>query len=414
MTLIAGAALMLPVACGSKPTAKPETVSRSGVRATDPKRPAGPESLPGINAPVPVIQQQTVYARAGVLPLGSVPFDSLVLPLVSPDGWHVATQAGAAPTWPTTLAEPNAEVPEGTRVQVYRLDRRDGITDNRKPPELIATLNVPCLLGRSCDNDGFLIESPREDGSRWIGKASWLNGEITWLVNDANVNAFASLGEAGRLAWSRRAVDGSNFDLVVRGIGEEWTIESVGDDWVFPTFTTEGDGLFTFNLNVGNLEIRYGLSSSASAFRQAMQRFKVASDCGPSTVYQASNGTTTALDPLLPHREQIVFFHPAISRMAMWRPLAPSGKRAVYLNAGSIAALVDDEELAFVTTEDDLLRQNMFKAREKISLIAGTHVARPTTLASWPYLLLQPREGQIHLLGMRLVPYTPDEAGGGR
>jgi len=398
--------------CASKE--KPDTVSRSGVRTTDRSRSTTEAPAP-VTINQPMLQQQTVFARAGVLSLGSVPYDSLALPLVSPDGMHIATQAGAAPTWPTAQAEQEAEVPAATRLQVYRLDRREGIVDQeRRSPELIATLAEPCLLGRSCDNEGFLVESPREDGSRWIGKASWLDGAITWLVNDGHVNAFASLGEQGRLAWSRRAVDGSNFDLAVRSLGAEWTIESLGDDWLFPTFAAGGDGLFVFNLNVGNLELRYGLSSSAVSFRQAMQRFNVASESTPFTAYQASNGTTTSLDPLLTQREQIVFFHPAIGRMAVWRPLSPSGQRAVYLNSRSIAALVDHDELAFVSTEKELLRQNMFKARERIGMVAGTHIVRPTTLAAWPYVLMQPRAGQIHFLAMRLAPYDPSEATGGR
>ena len=204
---------------------------------------------------------QTVQVVAGVLPLGAVPYDNQMLPLVSPDGRYIATQTGAPPTWPTMLAEAGAEIPSATRIEVYELDLREGIKpEDRKPPALIASVAEPMLLGRTCDAEGFLVESPREDGARWIGKASWRSGEVKWLVSGGDVNAFACLGSDGRLAWSRRAVDGQHFDLVVRSADGEWAVAGdASQDWLMPTWSGRSDSLFFLTLRDGNLVLRHAL-----------------------------------------------------------------------------------------------------------------------------------------------------------
>ena len=100
----AALALSLTVAgCASPPTATTtRTVTTSPIRNTPTPR-ADNEPL---NKPAGI--SKTMYARAGVLPLGAVPFDNMTLPLVSPDGRYVATQIGVAPPWSTILAEPDA------------------------------------------------------------------------------------------------------------------------------------------------------------------------------------------------------------------------------------------------------------------------------------------------------------------
>src|SRR6185503_18951506 len=118
---------------------------------------------------------------------------------------------------------------------------RDEIKDgDRHPPVRAFRIDEPLILGRSADMQGFLVESPRQDGSRWIGKATWDSGEITWLVQDDYVNAFASLGPGGQLAWSRRAKVGDHFDLVVRDESGEWTLPADGTDWAMPSWSATG------------------------------------------------------------------------------------------------------------------------------------------------------------------------------
>lgn len=343
---------------------------------------------------------------AGLLPLGTVPYDNMALPLISPDGRFLAVQTGAPPTWPTALAEPGADVPVATQLQVYEVDLRENLElTDRRPPTLVTSLSEPALLGRTCDAEGFLIESPREDGSRWIGKANWQSGEIQWLVTGSDVNAFAAMGLGGRLAWSRRPVDGEQFELVVRsGSGDEWSVAAPGDNWLMPSWSGRGEGLFFLSLVNQRLDLCYANAINAAALRQSLQRLAVATEASTFTAYQTVNGQAGAIDGSLPQRDQLVFFHPGFQRVAVWRPLAARDRQGIYLNAKSIAALVDQEDFAFVTMPAHLLRQNLRFPSERIELVGGIQVPRQTTSATWPYLLINPGEGIVGITAMCLLP----------
>jgi hypothetical protein len=392
--IAAGVVAVVLNGCESQPKTKP-----SGSSAAPMAEPVQPMNRPAGAS-------QTMQVVAGLLPLGTVPYDNMALPLVSPDGRFVAVQTGAPPTWPTALAEISADVPVATQLEVYELDLRENIeAQDRRAPALVTSLAEPALLGRSSDAEGFLIESPREDGSRWIGKAHWRTGEIEWLVTGADVNAFAAMGLGGRLAWSRRAVDAEQFELVVRNArGEEWSANTSGEHWLMPTWSGRGEGLYFLSLATDRLDLCYANAISAAAIRQSRQRLQLANQATAYTAYQTVIGQAGAIDGSLPQRDQLVFFHPGMQRVAVWRPLAPSGKQGIYLNAKSIAALVDQEDFAFVTMPAHLLRQNLRVTNERIELVGGIQVPRQTTSAAWPYLLLNPGEGQIGITAMRLLP----------
>jgi hypothetical protein len=384
------AALLASTGCSSS-TKAPQAKSNADQRLIDP-------------IDNPLGSTASVMVQSAVLPLGAVPYDNLALPIVSPDGRYVATQTGVPPTWSAVLAEPGAEVPGATQIEIYELDRREGVANkDRRPPTLVTTMSQPALLGRSCDASGFLVEVPREDGSRWIGTTSWKTGEILWLITDEQVNAFASLGPGGRLAWSRRAPDAEKFDLVVRHAATEWSISAGKETWLLPTWTQSGR-LFSLALEGGNLEARYAIASDAQAFHQSQQRFRIAADASVHTAYQCLSGqgqlTTESRSP----SDAFLFFHPAMQRMALWRPLAPSGQRALHLNAGSIAALIDNPNSVLVATGTELMRQSLVQPQQRVHLAIGTQVPRATPSSGWPYLLLKPGEGQIDLTAMRLLP----------
>jgi hypothetical protein len=236
-----------------------------------------------------------------------------LLPLISPDGRFVATQTGIAPTWPTIVAGPEAEVPSLTRIEVYQLDRRTSVSESqRNAPVLMFSLAEPSLLGRSCDSEGFLIESPRENGSRWIGHVSWTTGDTLWLIDDDRVNAFATAGPDGRLAWSRRAVDEHHFELVVR-LGDECGSNlRFGGDWLMPTWSGSGDGLSPC-LQEGVLELVFAAADSEKRFAFAQHGihwdrrhdfFGVSNACrtGNARGWRASQ------------RDQLLYDHPAWAR----------------------------------------------------------------------------------------------------
>ena len=218
----------------------------------------GTGALSGATKTTASVQGSTFSAslQAGIFGLGSVPYDNFTLPLVDPLGRYIATEAGIAPVRDTALAAPGAPVPEATRVETYRLDPIENSVAQQ------AVVGEPVVLGRSCDQFGVLVEAQRHDGSRWIGKAAWETGEIEWLVQDGNVNAFASLGPQGQLAWSRRNAQG-DFDLVVRHRdGRQWNLNSSGDSWLLPTWSGRDDGLFLTRLNDGVLDIVHAQATS--------------------------------------------------------------------------------------------------------------------------------------------------------
>ena len=380
----ATAALSLAAGCATDPT-----VARRGmVELAD-----GP---PGVT--------RSTRVRAGLRPLGSVPYDNLVLPIVSPDGRYLATETGAPPTWEAILAQPEAAVPEATTVEIYRIDRGEETSGRPGGPKLLTTLGEPVLLGRACDPAGFLVESVRPDGARWIGRAGWETGEITWLIQGPDVNAFASLGSGGRMAWSRRPAGGEHFDLVVRLGGQEWTIDSQGDDWLMPTWTRRGDGLFVLVLRNGFLDAVHVIASSPAAFRQSLRRLPLASNASVYSAYQTANGQVASIDGPQPTLDQLVFFHPARLRVAVWRPLSPGGTTPILLHEKSVTALVGDDDFALVATEDRLFRESLDDPADRVELLRGVLIPRAISSSDAPYLLLSAAtEGRIGLLEMSLL-----------
>lgn len=360
-----------------------------------------------LNKPAGVSQSARV--RAGVLPLGLVPYDNLTLPIASPDGQFIASENGVAPTPAVMRAETGATVPQETHIEIYKVDfRQDLKSAVRTQPELTTTLSEPAVLGRSCDAEGFLIESPRSDGSRWIGKASWETGEIKWLVSGEQVNAFAAMGADGRLAWSRRDKDAGHLELVVRHGSDEWTLPSQGDDWLLPTWTDSGSALFVFRLNEGKLDIQFGSAGSPTAFRQSMRKLPLIDNGTVDIAYQAVALNVNVVGSKPAPTDQLIFFHPnyVYRRAFLWRPLAITKRSETYLNAGSFTALIDDSDYALISTNANLVHQNLWQPNERISLVVGMQVARPTTSGQWPYLLLSPDDGRVGLIAMRLLPLS--------
>lgn len=343
---------------------------------------------------------RAMRVRANLLPRGSVPYDNLSLPLVSPCGSFLATQSGLPPTWETLLAAPYGEPPYGTDVDIYELDleSRDAIH--------IATVEADAVLGRSVNNRGFLIESPREDGSRWIGFVDWVDGELMWLIDDDSVNAFAVLGEDGRIAWSRRGPDRVTFELVIWD-GQNERVISPDDsaDWVMPTWAPSGNGLFVFTLSEsGRMDLVYGLASDERAFRQSRQRLQLVRDGNIFGAYQAVNGQVSSPDLMPVSSDHLVFFHPSAGRVCVWTPLAARRDALTMLMRGSIFAILESADRAAVTTQDGLYRQNLADLDDRAEMVRGTLLPRLTHDETWPYLLLAPGENSVGLTSMRLLP----------
>jgi hypothetical protein len=271
------------------------------------------------------------------------------------------------------------------------------------------------MLGRSYDADGFLIEAPQVDGSRWIGYVAWRTGELTWLVSDEFVNAFGCLGPDGRLAWSRRSADAdddAHFELVIRHGERQWTLHSPRESWLMPTWswsTTSsgrGDGLFVLSLAEGHLEAVFAIAADEASFRQSRQRLALAIEASVYSAYQAISAQVSGPGSTGVGREQLIFFHPSQMRMAMWRPTsggisAARGNLSMF-DRLSYAAVIHDEDHAIVTTEEQLIVRNIHRERDRAHLIAGMHVARTTPMSGvWPYILLSPGDGAVAVIPMR-------------
>ncbi len=342
---------------------------------------------------------RTARVRASVVAMGAVPNDRQTVPIVSPDGRWIATQVGVTPTWDTVLARPGAEVPRATRIEVFRLGW------GQEPPVLVHAINEPVMLGRSRDAQGFLVESVRDDGARWIGKASWTSGEIDWLVQDSNINAFAALGRAGQLAWSRRAPDTEHFELVVRTPSSEWTRQLPGADVLMPTWSGRGDSLFVLSLQNGFLDALFGNASSEIAFGQSMRRLPLATEAYDRVAYQTTvigNGQDAA-------GESFIFWHPFKKRIAVWQPYSETGNEAVLSRQRSIAGLLDDDGHMLIVAEGDhrpeLYRHALGKPLDSNSLLAGIAIPRTVRRGPWSYVLLAPNEsGMVGITGMQLLP----------
>jgi hypothetical protein len=332
---------------------------------------------------------------AAILPLGSVPYDNRSLPLVSPDGRTVATQTGAAPEWPTLLAAPGVSVPAATRVEVHAIDRDLGIAS------AVATVAEPVLLGRGSSAEGFLVESPRPDGARWIGIHPWGPGAIEWLVADGRVNAFASPGPEGRLAWSRRAVDAEHFDLVVRRGTAEWVIGAQGGDWLLPVFGAD-DVLHAIRVADGRLAVASMVARSPESMRETLTLLRVADQGTPMSAYQMMASQAATLGT--PRRDVVhaLFWHPGSHRMALWRPVT-SPAAATLLEPGSVAACLDPSGLALVGTPEHLAVQEPSNTGTRRVLVPGPQVPRAVSDPDWPYLLLAPRADHIELTAFALI-----------
>lgn len=364
-----------------------------------PGRPVGDPRLPA-----PRKRSDTAGLCAAILPLGSVTCDGRSLPLVSPDGTHVATEAGDAPPWAALLAEREAPAPGAptTGVQIYRVDRATGATHG------VAALWEPVLLGRNGDEEGFLVESLREEGSRWIGRVAWSAGPVTWLVTGEDVNAFASLGPGGRLAWSRRSSSADHFDLVVRVSereGDEWVVSSQGGDWLLPTWSDGGAGLYVLRLEAPRLELRY-LAVGKGAAEPVAALAIVDDGARMADAWQVMASQSRMVGVVRPGGENLIFWHPGARRMAVWRPLESAGAAAL-LATGSIAAAIDASGLVLVTTAEHLLVQRSLDASDRRVLMTGPQVPRPVSDAQWPYVLLEPHGDRIELTAFSIVGLQP-------
>ncbi|MSR68983.1 MAG: hypothetical protein EXS17_01355 [Phycisphaerales bacterium] len=279
------------------------------------------------------------HVRFRLEPLCSIDYDGFSLPLVSPDGQWAAVQASSTADWPTLLAALDGGQPNAGTLSIVSL----ALASTYAP---IAVNGPDLLLGRSADDAGFLVESPRIDGARWIGRVAWDGRDPIWLIEGDDVNALATLGDGDSIAWCRRACGSAQFGLCIRQAGVTQEIPPPEDgSWMAPLFSNDGKYLYALRLRDGVL------AACAFPISQAMSTVPtVAIDLSwradARSAYQM-------LVPLrtggLPSDGRLWFFHPRFGRMAVWNPV--NNRVAMASSKSAAAAMISGGRLVTASAE---------------------------------------------------------------
>lgn len=219
----------------AKPAAKPPSM----------ELPNGPIAEPVVGSTFATDVQVEVQS------FGRVAYDGQALPVSSPDGGFIAIPDGVPPTWASILAEPEAQAPTSLRISIFRSDRPP-LTSVRPAEPLPAGL----ILGRAADSQGFLVEMPRPDGARWIGKVDWATGRLGWLVQGPDCCAHAVFDVVGNLLFTRRTPGGRVTSLVLRTpAGRESTKEPLGGGYAYPCAVDSAEVVYAFRLSRTGTEL---------------------------------------------------------------------------------------------------------------------------------------------------------------
>ncbi len=383
---------------------EPKQKSSARAPASQPQQRStgAPEPLP---ASKPVGARSTISSVAVELrPIGVVPFDGLVLPIISPDGRFLATQTGTAPTWDTLLATNRQAPADGTRIEAYDISQgrpaRLSWPEGAGPPP-------GAILGRNGDDEGFLIESPRPDGARWVGRIAWVKAGVDWLQQrNATISCAVVAPREEAVAWIerddrvpvphmyiKRQERKSDFMMPAR--------DPVGE-LAFPSLSNGGRRVYAFHFSKTGLEVvafNFQLSTG-ELIAPFARRFLCAGD-DPILAYQAAAGTQPvpyhpAGTPAHDADAGLLFFHPGEGRMALFDP---SNGAIVLLADDSIAgcwAHESDRIGVFVTTPRGLVYQRLtrdgqsWNVSEPVRVLADPWVARSTTNPERPFILIGP------------------------
>ncbi|MFI4916520.1 MAG: hypothetical protein ACIAS6_08460, partial [Phycisphaerales bacterium JB060] len=181
------------------------------------ERENAPPTLPQDPIARPVISGTTASrVSVAIESMGTLAYDGLTVPLVSPNGRFVATQDHPSPSRTARLAIVAGQGSESSQHATVSISPLTPGVSGVRPSIELFDLEAPIVLGRDTDIEGVLVESPRPDGSRWIGLAQWSESGagIRWLVRDGSVSAHAVLVGRGDLLYCRRPQAGSRFSQV--------------------------------------------------------------------------------------------------------------------------------------------------------------------------------------------------------
>lgn len=371
-------------------------------------RGAAPDPKATLETYVPAgLASSTSTVRATIGPLGTIEYDSLQPPLVSPAGGYLAVQNGSpAPTWAAILASPAAANEPVPRITIYRIRTVDGgprqqVVEHRR-------LDEAGLLGRYADEQGFIVESPQVDGSRRIGWVEWTTGELTWLLR-SGANAFAARSPAGRLAWCER-VGGERprFDLFVQGPNEVFRADDEGGSWLMPVWALDDVTLFAFHLAPGGeLDLAVFDTRSAAAMRRPLQRERLTNRGSVEMAYQALAGIQSPAAPDASPR--MLFYHSGQDRVFEYDARSPDGRRVRGLPAPSIAAAWHTADGVVYSSRSAMHYQYLRDGADAVELLSGAGVPRITRSPMHPVVLVAADRGAMFRLNLWAMDFV-DEA----
>lgn len=264
----------------------------------------------------------------------------------------LAVQDRSTADWPTLLASVDGGVPEAGTVSIYAIGEGSLVRRSMAGPDLLlGRMGTPGSSAMGATHPpGVLVESPRLDGSRWIGVLPWDSAEargstgdssnVRWLARNSMVNAFAAASADGALAWSVRERGVPFFGLAVLDGAEGTRVLPAPDgaSLVAPFFSADGRHLYVLRLGDGTLTlVAYPWPAprgeDAFAAWRPVGELPLSWRADARTAYQsvvplgASAATT---------RGHAMIFHPRFGRIALWDPESGTVSLA---SADSLAAM---------------------------------------------------------------------------
>lgn len=338
--------------------------------------------------------------------IGLVEYDDFSIPLLSPDGSRFAIRSGAAPGWEEILAEPGSTPVPVATFSIHEIDEETGLRLQRE-------IRGSWILGRSADERGFLVEEPLSNGSRRIGRVDWDSGDVSWLIDDGNVAAFASIGSDGTMAYSRRDIEDASFELVLRlGDGSgTWVIPSEwGRSWIDPVLAPDGRTLFALCRGDGTVELAWTRITDESRFRDGINAHPISVRTSPRRVHAMLAPQANAASP--PGSEaRILFLHPDLGRLVEW---SPGRDLARPFPDGTINASMLDQNSAISATRNGIqlvrLADGIGRPPSSIPLSEKTAIPRrlPADKGDRRFILFRPNAGRYQVIVGELAEESAD------
>jgi hypothetical protein len=333
--------------------------------------------------------------------LGELTAVSTIVPVVSPDGKHIAVCQGSEPSLAARLGRHGETISSSTGIAIW------DILPGRGGLRLNVELEGPLLLSDSADETGFLVERPNDDGSRWIGKVDWVTGEQTWLVTGGKVATVPAIGHNGRLAWSERAIEDDNFDLVIRfpQRHDESTRETViphGDgDWLLPSWSRRSNRLASYRVTPRGLELFSFNAESPETLQDEFEHIMVMAGGRRVDALLAASGRSHVVGLPRPPLEEVFYYDPRVQRMMLWLPTGLNRDQPMALADLSVAAVHDDQGGFLLTLPDGLYWQDRNDHNKLLRIDLTAWVVRPTNNPMRPFLLMRVGDNRISIEAMR-------------